>query len=221
MNNAQSQLSRAEAEAMLPDYVFGQLTEYEKDVFEASLANYPDLKEEMTDMQLVFKNLEKEKYKNMHAQRTRNLSVSVLKRLEQKDLRRKKIIRGASFGIPSLAAAAAAFIMMFPGIAPLKFGESDSSFGMEISSLISSSEADELAESLLKDDAVLASGDFTTASLAADLEKLPASESDMIISELSKEIDASFKTTSDIEIEQLENEIQQEDSELQQLIQVI
>jgi anti-sigma factor RsiW len=221
MNN-QSSLSRAEAEAMLPDYVFGQLTEYEKDVFEASLANYPDLKEEMADMQLVFKYLEKEKYKNMHAQRTRNLSVSVLKRLEQKDLRRKRIIRGASFGIPGLAAAATAFIMMFPGIAPLKVEDADATFGMELASLLSPSEVESIAAEISNEDELFAAQDFTAASLTAELEKIPVSDRENVIAELEREIDASFKNTkSDVEIRQLEEELQQMEGEIQELIQVI
>ncbi|HYF04296.1 MAG TPA: hypothetical protein VEC36_13015 [Patescibacteria group bacterium] len=220
MNN-QTSPSRAEMEAMLPDYVFGQLTEFEKDNFEKALEQYPDLQAEMTDMKLVFKNLEKTRYRDVQSQRTRNLSVKVLQRLEQKNARRKKVSRGFSFGIPSLVAAATAVIMLLPQGSSFMEPDGGSSFSKEISSLISPSEAKGIIETAagegISASPVAYFSDYSLVSLDAELATITPSETEVIVAELSKELDASFKGIK----ENTTNSENFDDEELQELLQVI
>ncbi len=71
-------------EEMLPDYVFGRLLPDEKEKFELSLSNYPDLSREVQEVRKVFSKLERLDFDNYLERKTRNIPIKVSEKLQQK-----------------------------------------------------------------------------------------------------------------------------------------
>ncbi len=65
---------------MLPDYVFGQLSQEDNDFFLLHHRDFPDLIEEVDQAKAVFGKLEKMEIQKVVSDRTRNLSVKVNQR---------------------------------------------------------------------------------------------------------------------------------------------
>ena len=66
---------------MLPDYIFGRLSESEKVNFEKSIDHFPDLQEEIKDVSSVFNKLNAMDLDSKFDSKTRNLSVKVMDKL--------------------------------------------------------------------------------------------------------------------------------------------
>lgn len=99
-------LTYKEMQEMLPDYAFGRLSVDEMSNFEANLDSYPDLKQELIDIQSVFGKVERIDFDNIYETKSRNISVKINQRLEQ-DSRRKQFFSNARrLIIPSLGLAA-------------------------------------------------------------------------------------------------------------------
>lgn len=88
---------------MLADYAFGRLSEDEKTAFEYSMPNFPDIEREMEDVRKVFERVRCTDFEGYYDRQTRNLSVNVLRRLEN----RVNIRRTLARLIPALGLAAA------------------------------------------------------------------------------------------------------------------
>lgn len=107
-------LSREEMEALLPDYAFGDLPELERGAFERSLAAYPDLTDEIRELQDAFAPVDKNAINKAYSQRLKNLSVHVQTRLDKefaKAVRRRRFFR---FLAPVLAAACLVGLVALP-----------------------------------------------------------------------------------------------------------
>ncbi len=81
MNNAH--YTREEVEGMLPDYVFGRLTDAETRIFEETIEFFPELRSEIDDARALFEKIENMDFPAEIDQRTRNLSVKVNERLQR------------------------------------------------------------------------------------------------------------------------------------------
>lgn len=77
-------LGKKEMQRMLPDYIFNNLDSEDIVLFEASLPFYPDLKSELIDIQNTFKALNKEDIDEIFIQKSKNLSVKINEKLEEK-----------------------------------------------------------------------------------------------------------------------------------------
>lgn len=76
---------------LLPDYVFGTISEEDKIFFEAHYLDYPDLIQEVKDAKAFFTRLEKMDFKRILADHTRNVSVGVNERLDKSRVRNKRM----------------------------------------------------------------------------------------------------------------------------------
>lgn len=76
--------TKNELETMLPDFVFGRLSEEEKRDFEESVIEYPDLLKEIQDVRVVFNRVEKMDFNKIVDDRTRNLTVKVNNKLSER-----------------------------------------------------------------------------------------------------------------------------------------
>lgn len=109
-------LTREEVEQLLPDYAFGELSDYDAQRVAASLSAFPDLQEEYVLIQESFAevNTAFEAEERANAQRLRNLTVHVQDRLREdaeKKARRWKMFR---FVVPVFTAVAAVVIIVSP-----------------------------------------------------------------------------------------------------------
>ncbi|MGE5481140.1 MAG: hypothetical protein ACM3U1_12030 [Chloroflexota bacterium] len=75
-------LSYEEMQQELPDYLFGRLSEERRRAFEATLPDFPDLREEIQGVRKVFAKVDRMDLDAKMEFRSRNVSVKVLDRLE-------------------------------------------------------------------------------------------------------------------------------------------
>lgn len=75
---------REEMEERMPDFIFGRLDPKEKELFEQSLPNYPDLEKEVTEVREVFRKLNNLDIDNYLDRKTRNIPVKVSAKIQQK-----------------------------------------------------------------------------------------------------------------------------------------
>lgn len=89
-----TRLSYKEMQELLPDYVFGRLSDNDKKIFEYNLFEYPDINEEVIKVREVFQKVEDMKLDAKIEGHTRNLSVKVQERLRRmpKSLQYQSII---------------------------------------------------------------------------------------------------------------------------------
>jgi len=80
-------LERKEIEELMGDYCFGKLTQFEKEVFEKSIKNFPDLIDELNDVKNVFEKFDKEDFNKLNEQLSRNVSVKVQTKLSVKTIK--------------------------------------------------------------------------------------------------------------------------------------
>lgn len=104
-------LTRKQLEEMLPDYAFGRLGAEDSLQFEQSIEEYPDLNQELRDIQSVFSKVEKMDFNSILENRTRNISVRVQQRLASKNSQSSSFSRLFRFVIPTAALAAMAYFV--------------------------------------------------------------------------------------------------------------
>jgi hypothetical protein len=75
-------LTLKDMQELLPDYVFGRLSVSDKNYFELSLPDYPEIREEINEVKAVFSRFERMDIDKIFESRTRNMSVKVNNRLE-------------------------------------------------------------------------------------------------------------------------------------------
>ncbi|MFN3270826.1 MAG: hypothetical protein ACK42G_09575, partial [Candidatus Kapaibacteriota bacterium] len=73
--------NRKEMEERMPDFIFGRLNPEEKETFERSLSNYPDLQREVQEVREVFHKLDDLDLDAFLDRKTRNIPVRVSARL--------------------------------------------------------------------------------------------------------------------------------------------
>ncbi|GAB1431166.1 hypothetical protein MASR2M18_20010 [Ignavibacteria bacterium] len=80
-------------EEMLADYAFGRLSEAERTIFERSLPNFPDIEREAEEVRKVFDRVRRTDFEDYYDRHTRNLSVNVLRRFENRGNIRQTLTR--------------------------------------------------------------------------------------------------------------------------------
>lgn len=76
--------NRREIEERLPDYIFERLDSAEKELFEISLQNFPDLIQEVENVQNVFSRLQSMDIDRLLDKKTKNIPVKVSQRLRER-----------------------------------------------------------------------------------------------------------------------------------------
>lgn len=98
-------------EEILPDYLFGNCSTEDKELFEVHIDLFPELKRELVDAQMVFAKVEEIDINAKMERESRNISVGVQDKLENN--------RGSEFRfiprvvMPSLALFAVAYLLFF------------------------------------------------------------------------------------------------------------
>ena len=77
-------LTNYEMQELLPDYAFGRLSPELKSDFEYNLSKYPDIEEELKNVQAVFSRLSATDIESLFNKKTRNLSIGVNSRLSKR-----------------------------------------------------------------------------------------------------------------------------------------
>jgi hypothetical protein len=93
-------LTKQQIEDLLPDYAFGQLPEELVIQFEQSIQLYPDLQSQLAEIKSAFSTVEKNAINSMYDQRTRNLSIKVIDRLNSRRNSFFSIYRLPRFVVP-------------------------------------------------------------------------------------------------------------------------
>ena len=78
-----------EMQENLPDYVFGRITSENKEIFERTLPDFPDLQDEIKDVRNVFHKVDSMNLNAKIEKQTRNLSVKVQERLKKMPVRHR------------------------------------------------------------------------------------------------------------------------------------
>ncbi len=82
-NKSSNNLSKKEIEALIPDYIFGNLTHEQRSDFEISIVNYPDLEFEVEEGISLFSRIDKMDFEKILEQKTGYLPEKVVARLEK------------------------------------------------------------------------------------------------------------------------------------------
>ncbi|MCX6155983.1 MAG: hypothetical protein NT007_17690 [Candidatus Kapabacteria bacterium] len=98
---------------LLPDYVFGTISEEQKLAFENSLPNYPDLQLEIADVRAVFHRVEKMDFNKLIDYKTKNLSVKVNERLHQRRESDDFSLKLRKLFVPAIGVAAVAIFFIY------------------------------------------------------------------------------------------------------------
>jgi len=105
-------LSYKEMQEQLPDYVFGSISEENKMRFESTLPDYPDLLEEIKQVQLVFSKVEQMDFKRIIDKGARNLSVKVNRRLSTNSSRFSRQRFVLKYLVPTVGMVILAMLIM-------------------------------------------------------------------------------------------------------------
>ena len=81
-------ISQTEMQDMVSDYLFGTLSEYEKQIFEYNLNYHPDIIEEVHLFRTAFDEVNKTTLEDNLIQRTKNMSYKVQKRINDQKISR-------------------------------------------------------------------------------------------------------------------------------------
>lgn len=105
------ELDQKEMQELMIDYAFGRLTEYESNIFESNLINFPEMKIEIIEIRKSFSKVNREDLINHLENKTSNLSYKIkqeqYKINENKNLK-KNILK---FSIPIIGLISFFFIM--------------------------------------------------------------------------------------------------------------
>lgn len=112
LNNIKK-LSKYEMESMLPEYLFGGLDDTDRKNFESSLVNFPEIQNEIKDVNAVFSKLDKMELNSDIPNRTRNMSVKVQERLNRRRTYGKNKAAFIKLAFPTLALMAMAYFLVF------------------------------------------------------------------------------------------------------------
>lgn len=113
MNNKKL-YNRKEMEERLPDYIFDELSIEEKEIFDNSLPDYPDIAEEITQVRKTFALLDKIDYDKVLFDKTKDIPSRVVRALNQpKPSRKGQTLR---FLVPALVVSALLFVAINTGL---------------------------------------------------------------------------------------------------------
>lgn len=115
----QNKLSKYEIEALIPDYIFGKLTEEERTMLEISIIDYPDLQKELQDGIELFDRIDKMDFDAILAQKTDYLPERVVNHLKKRnipvyELKKKKHRLIMPFAIAAIVAFLSFYFVFKP-----------------------------------------------------------------------------------------------------------
>ncbi|OGU17460.1 MAG: hypothetical protein A2X61_08905 [Ignavibacteria bacterium GWB2_35_12] len=126
-------LTNKEMQEMLPDYVFGRLSTDDIQLYEYYLPNYPDLVDEIKQVKAVFGKVEKMDFDKKISQKTRNLSIKVMNRMEAKTAKQRRFSFAARYIVPTVGLAVVLILIFVinPNLENSKMGNNkiDGKFG--------------------------------------------------------------------------------------------
>ncbi len=110
---------------MLPDYVFGRLSAEDVELYENNLPDYPDLQDEIEEVRKVFGKVETMDFDKKIAQRTRNLSIKVMNRMEIYKAKQRRFSFATRYVVPTfgLAIVLILIFVMNPNLDKSKTGK--------------------------------------------------------------------------------------------------
>lgn len=108
-----AQYTRREMEERLPDYIFHRLGADETEIFERSIAEFPDLEQEIKETRAVFSRMERIDIQRIASDRTRNLGPAVNSRLRHRSESKRSLGTKFRFAIPALALLTLAYVFIF------------------------------------------------------------------------------------------------------------
>lgn len=108
--------NRKELEERLPAYIFGELNDVEKQIFDNSVAEFPDLKDEITQVRRTFDLLERIDYDKVLFDKTKDLPTRVVREINKTNYQSSKLFIPLRFIIPALVTAAILFVAIKTGL---------------------------------------------------------------------------------------------------------
>ena len=76
-------LNQNEMEKMLPDYLFGDMKEEDKSLFEYNLQFHPEIQNELNEAKAVFEKVDQLDFNKLVKDRSKNVSVKVMSKLNE------------------------------------------------------------------------------------------------------------------------------------------
>lgn len=110
--NIDFQFNEKEMQERLPDYIFGNLEQTQKVIFEKSLPNFPEITKEIDEVKSVFAKLEKIDYDKVLFDKTKDLPTRVARKMQPQMIGKSKYVvwRPSQLIIPVVAFAIFLFI---------------------------------------------------------------------------------------------------------------
>lgn len=107
--------SRYEMEERLPAYIFGELSELEKDIFDYSLADFPDIQDEIKQVRNTFELLDKIDYDKVLFDKTKDIPSRVARHVAKSNTQKKLSFLPLRFLVPALITAGILFLVVKTG----------------------------------------------------------------------------------------------------------
>lgn len=107
--------NRHEMEERLPAYIFGELSELEKDIFDKSLADFPDIHDEIKQVRNTFVLLDKIDYDKLLFDKTKDIPSRVARQVAKNNTQKKLSFLPLRFLVPALITAGILFIVVKAG----------------------------------------------------------------------------------------------------------
>lgn len=107
--------NRKEMEERLPDYIFGTLAESEKEIFEATLTDYPEFQDEIQQVRHTFAMLDKIDFDKVLFDKTKDLPTRVARQVAQNKIQSKRFFVPLRFLVPALITAGLFFVAIKMG----------------------------------------------------------------------------------------------------------
>jgi len=106
-------------EELLPDYLFDNISEEDKNYFESNIDSFPELKKDYEESKLVFSKVNKLDINAKFKKESRNISVNVQSQLAKEQLAKNKRYEFRFIPkvlLPSLALFAVGYLLFFNGM---------------------------------------------------------------------------------------------------------
>jgi len=86
MENKSNKLSKKEIEALIPDYIFNNLTQEQRSEFEIAIVDYPDLEFEVEEGKALFSKIDKMDFDKILKEKTDYLPEKIVLRLQKQNI---------------------------------------------------------------------------------------------------------------------------------------
>lgn len=104
--------NRQEMEERLPGYIFNELADDEKEKFDNSLSDYPDIQDEIKQVRHTFALLDKIDYDKVLFDKTKDLPSRVAREVAKRNTEKKRAFLPLRFLVPALITAGIVFVAL-------------------------------------------------------------------------------------------------------------